>query len=272
KVALKLLSPERASSEQLFERFKNEVLLVRKLTHPNIVALYDFLPCEFGYHAISMEYVDGHDLFSEIDAASSRTLSPQQVLPILLQLFAALDYAHRCGVVHRDIKPENILLSRDGRVKLSDFGSAILLDDEQRLTPTGQVLGTPYYIAPEQLRQRIKDPRVDIYSMGILTFEMLTGRVPFCNEAIISIVAQHITQPIPQFAGAGTNIPVWFQDFVETCTEKEPADRFQSADEAAEAIWAQMQVMDIAVELTAVPGFLMRRAGRKRKWFPFSQR
>ena len=268
-IALKLLTPERVSNDRSFQRYKNEVMVLRRLAHPNIISIYDFGPCDYGFYLLALEYVNGHDMFSELENAPGGKLTPEKTLLILFELCLALDYSHRLGIVHRDIKPENILIANDGRVKLGDFGSSLMMERDIRITPSDQVIGTPFYLAPEQLKERVKDPRVDIYSLGILTYEMLNGEPPFGDEALMSIFAKHINHPIPKFATEESGIPSWYQEFVETCTEKNPNNRFQSINEMLELLFEKMQESSIIPQSPVVPEFLFSSFKQKKKWFLF---
>jgi eukaryotic-like serine/threonine-protein kinase len=263
-VAMKLLSPKLADDQQLFARFRNEVVLARRLSHPNIVRIYDFGDAGYGYYLITMEYVEGCDLGDYICMQPDGKLDPDRALAILFELCLALDYAHRVGVIHRDIKPDNVLISKGGAVKLSDFGSARLTEVHRRLTPTGELVGTPHYMAPELHRGVHADVRVDVYSVGVLTFEMLTGNVPFDDVTLIGVIAKHINYPIPQFATKGSNIPAWFQDFVETCTEKNPEDRYQNMGEVTEVLYEKMRELGISPSAACLPDFA-RWCGYKKR-------
>jgi predicted Ser/Thr protein kinase len=213
-VALKVLSPHLSADPEFVERFTREARALASLNHPNIVGIYDS-----GIHDhvpfLVMEYVDGTPLRKML---ASRKLTPERVLEVIPQICDALYYAHAQGVVHRDIKPENILVDRQGRVKIADFGLAKLASlDEARITKTGYVMGSPHYMAPEQFENSGHvDHRADIYSLGVVFYEMLTGEVPMGRFKPPSAKA-----PVDQRLD-----PVVLKSL-----EREPEDRWQSADE-----------------------------------------
>ena len=235
-VALKLLYPHMAKDQTSFARFRNEVLIARKLAHPNIVRLYDFGAAGQGYYYISMEYVEGGSLGDLIYGPREKRPQFQDCLEILFEICQGLSCAHSHGVMHRDLKPDNILLTTNSVVKISDFGLARSTTVDRGLTATGDTVGTPYYMAPEQLKGAKLDQRVDLYALGILAFEMVAGRLPFFHESYISLAHMHFSQPIPKIAGPESGIPQWFQEFVERCAAKKPEDRYASAEEAAAEI------------------------------------
>ena len=158
-----------------------------------------------------------------------------EIWRILFETCVALHFAHQNGVLHRDIKPDNILMSKNGDVKLSDFGAARHMKVDHGITKTGELVGTPYYMAPEAFRAEKLDARADIYSLGILAYELGTGRLPFLDDTIVGIIAKHLNHPLPSLEQYRHDTPSWYIDFVETCSEKLPGDRFQTMAEAAGA-------------------------------------
>lgn len=230
-IALKLLSSELAEDPVQFARFRNEVLLARKLAHPNIVRIYDFGSAGENYHFISMEYVGGGNLGKQIHKISPEALTFEESLRILVEICKGLSFAHRYGIIHRDLKPDNILLGEFGEIKISDFGLACSLSIDMGLTDSGQTVGTPFYMAPEQFRGEKVDRRTDIYSLGIMAYEMVVGRRPFADDNYLQLVRLHHEQPIENFATAESGIPLWFQNIVHKCTEKKCDDRYDSIDE-----------------------------------------
>jgi serine/threonine protein kinase len=186
-VALKILPPEISQTEAFAERFTREARSMAKLNHPLIVSVFDFGQTEEGLYYFIMEFVDGTDLRHVIRAGE---LSPKEALAFVPQICEALQYAHEEGIVHRDVKPENILLDKKGRVKISDFGLAKLLDKPATaytLTAAGHKMGTPHYMAPEQIEHPGQvDHRADIYSLGVVFYEMLTGQLPIGQFALPS--------------------------------------------------------------------------------------
>jgi len=222
-VALKVLPPDPDRDPAFAERFTREARALAKLSHPNVVMVFEF--GEAGqYYYLVMEYVDGVDLRRTIHAG---TLQPREALTIVPQICEALQYAHDNGVVHRDIKPENILLGKDGRVKIADFGLAKLLvptNDQMALTGTQQVMGTPHYMAPEQLEKPAEvDHRADIYSLGVVFYELLTGELPLGQFA-----------PPSQKANVGAGL----DSVVMRSLAKEPDRRYQHASDVKSAVEA----------------------------------
>ena len=216
-VALKLLPPAPAHDPAFAERFAREAKALAKLNHPNIVTIHDSGRSEGGLYYFLMEFVDGPDLRRVIE---SRELTPQQALAIVPQICDALQYAHDQGVVHRDIKPENVLLDREGRVKIADFGLAKLLGrsaEDTGLTRSRQVMGTPRYMAPEQAQDPHNvDHRADIYSLGVVFYEMLTGQPPM----------GHFPPPSQK-----VHVDVRLDEVVLKALEMEPGRRYQHVSE-----------------------------------------
>ncbi|MDQ2998782.1 MAG: protein kinase [Chloroflexota bacterium] len=198
-VAIKVLLPQLAVDPEFAQRFERESITAANLRHPNIVTIYD-VGEQDGLHYIAMEYVRGHTLHAIIEARGALGLG--YAITIIGPVAAALDYAHRQGAVHRDIKPQNIMIDVDGRVLLTDFGIAQAPDGSntggERLTRTGIFMGTPEYISPEQASAQRVDGRSDLYSLGIATYEVITGNVPFSGATpqLIATHAQTLPPPI----------------------------------------------------------------------------
>ena len=227
-VALKVVRPELAANPEVMERFKQELLLARKISHKNILRIHD-LGDHNGMKFISMAYVEGHDL--------SRVLKQQGRLPvdravrIACQLCAALDAAESEGVVHRDLKPQNVLLDDAGNVYVSDFGLAKSLESDLSMTFTGQYLGTPRYMSPEQAETKPVDHRSDIYSLGLILYEMVTGDLPFQAGSALQLLQQR-TQQKPQSPKLrNPEIPEYLSRIILKCLETDPVDRYQHARE-----------------------------------------
>jgi len=220
-VALKILSPEKQNDSKFAERFEREARMLARLHHPNIVTVYDFGEVQGNYYLL-MEFVDGLTLRQLFQA---RKLSPAEALKIVPEICKALQYAHEQGIVHRDIKPENILLDKQGRVKIADFGIAKMLGVEagqQILTGAKDVVGTPHYMAPEQIEKPMTvDHRADIYSLGVVFYEMLTGELPLGKF-----------QPPSQ----KVQIDVRLDEVVLHALEKEPERRYQQASQMKTAV------------------------------------
>ncbi len=228
--ALKILYPHHVQDKVIFARFRNEVLVARALAHPNIVRLYDFGSAGKGYFYITMEYVQGYSLKDRIYSPKLETLSFPEICRILYEIGQGLSYAHRKGVIHRDIKPDNILLTPGGDVRVTDFGLARTVAADKGFTQTGETVGTPCYMAPEQISGSHVDARADIYSLGILAYEMATGTRPFEDESWFALAKMHMTKPMPAFA-KDYDLPKWFENLVHQSSAKKPSERFQTVDE-----------------------------------------
>lgn len=241
-VALKLLLPHLASDEQIFKRFLNEVLVARALSHPNIVRLHDIGKADGGHYYISMELVDGYSLKERITVEdetvstattqfSFKPLTFYEAVQILFDISSGVSYAHSKGVLHRDLKPGNVLISKKGEVKLADFGTARIVGMDTSLTQTGQVIGTPDYMSPEQIRGEALDSACDIYSLGIIGYELVTGNRPYVADSAVAIAFKHLSEPLPPFVGKQKNIPGWYRALIEKATAKDRKQRFQNGRE-----------------------------------------
>ncbi|NLF24369.1 MAG: serine/threonine protein kinase [Deltaproteobacteria bacterium] len=235
-IALKILYPKRARVASNVARFRREVLLARKLTHHNVVQVFDFGEADKGCYYISMEYIEGTSLAKWLQAPPSEQPTFQEVLYVLYQICGALHFAHGKGVIHRDLKPDNVLIDIHNIVKLTDFGVARLINDTQHLTAAGKSVGTVYYMAPEQFTGQEIDHRVDIYALGIMAYELVTGQRPFEHENIDGLATMHLTQALPNFKNPRFDVPSWYRSFVQHCVEKHPDHRFKSMAEAADKL------------------------------------
>jgi CHASE2 domain-containing sensor protein len=234
KVALKVLSAKISKDSRQVDRFKNEVYLARKLSHENIVRVFDLGQTEDGRHFITMEYVEGESLGERLRAGKIPEFG--ESLRILLFVASALHCAHSQGVIHRDLKPDNVLITKEGVVKLTDFGVARSMVEDQGLTKTGEIVGTTYYMSPEQFTNSKADARTDVYSFGIMAFELATGVRPFNASNYMTLYALHFTERIPKMSEIADGIPPWFQRFVERCTAKAADARFQKIADAGRGI------------------------------------
>ena len=237
--AIKCLKPQLTGNPQFHERFFREAYEQSLLNHPNIVQSVDFFE-EGGRFFFVMEFISGQDLSRLI--YDKGKLSETEALPILAGVLEGLKHAHGKRIVHRDIKPSNILIEEDGTPRIADFGIA-LLQDRERLTETGIGLGTSCYMSPEQIqRPKAVDSRCDIYSTGILLYEMLTGDVPFDGETDFSIKQQHIFSDVPNPRLKNASISEDLVEIIHKAMAKDPKDRFQSCDEFLARIRAYQDI------------------------------
>jgi serine/threonine protein kinase/tetratricopeptide (TPR) repeat protein len=227
KVALKLLRPEISSDEETVERFSNELKFARKIIHKNVCRMFD-LGEEEGAHYITMEYISGEDLKSMIQMMGR--LSSGQALSIAKQVCEGLAEAHRLGVVHRDLKPQNIMIDREGNARIMDFGIARSLK-AKGITDGGIIIGTPEYMSPEQVEGKEIDQRADIYALGVILYEMLTGKVPFEGDTPLSIAVKHKTEAPQDPRTLNAQVPLDLSQLILKCLEKEKNKRPQSAEE-----------------------------------------
>jgi tRNA A-37 threonylcarbamoyl transferase component Bud32 len=233
--ALKLMRPDHALDKALKGRFLQEARVVAKLSHPNTVQVFDSGELEDGGLFIAMEFVPGKDLAWQLKAHGP--LSEAQAVNIGVQLLASLQEAHEAGIVHRDLKPANVMLVRrrksgDDQVKLLDFGIAKLQEAEGRKSTTGDFIGTPAYMSPEQIRGEAVDARSDLYSLGCLLFELVSGQQPFQGPTPISVLTQHSEAPVPKVLEVRRDAAVspGFQVVLERALAKRPADRWRDAE------------------------------------------
>ena len=229
-VAVKVLFPEFATDPNFVERFRREAQSAANLNHPNIVSVYDWGQ-EQGTYFIVMEYVDGRSLADIL--RTEGPLHPQRAAEVASDIAAALGFAHRNGVVHRDVKPGNVLISPQGQVKVADFGIARALgaDPESNLTQAGSVMGTATYFAPEQAQGLPLDPRSDLYSLGVVLYEMVTGRPPFSGESPVAIAYKHVQEQPPPPRHVNTNVPPAMEAIILKLLSKNPAARYPSAED-----------------------------------------
>ncbi len=230
-VALKLVKPEFASDQTMMERFKNELLFARKITHKSVCRVYDFNRIG-GVAYTSMEFVEGESLRSVLSRFGGIPL--RKAIDLTLQICSGLKEAHAQGIVHRDLKPENVMIDSQGNVKIMDFGIARSMESATRLT--GSMMGTPAYMAPEQVSGKPVDYRTDIYSLGLVLYEVFTGKQAFVGENPVAVALKQVQgTPVPPHEIEPT-IPVSIERAMLKCLEKEPAKRFQSITELERAI------------------------------------
>lgn len=231
-VAVKVLKAEFNDYEDFITRFKQEANSIASLSHLNIVNVYD-AGSENNVNFIVMEYINGKTLKQVIK--EKIRLSSLNTLDISLQIASALECAHKNNIIHRDIKPENILITEDNSVKLTDFGIAKIVDSVT-LTISNNIIGSVHYLSPEQAKGKSVDSRTDIYSLGIVMYEMITGQVPFTAENSISVAMMHIQEPVIPPKEINVNIPENINQVILKTLEKEPLNRFQTAKELAEIL------------------------------------
>ncbi len=234
-VAIKVMLSALHVDDSFSERFLREARISAKLSHPNIVSVYDVGVAD-GMHYLAMEYLPGGDLKDRI----RKGLPIKDSLRIMKEIAGALDFAHKKGFVHRDIKPENILFSQTGAAVLSDFGIARASDGGTHLTATGSIVGTPHYMSPEQAQGKPVDGRSDLYSLGIVFYQMLTGKIPFEGDSALSIGIKHIRDPIPDLPERVAP----YQPFLARMLAKNPDERWQTGADVVRAL----EIMEIEGE------------------------
>jgi serine/threonine-protein kinase len=267
-VALKILHEQYTRDEDYVERFRREARAVAKLAHPNIVTVIDRGEQE-GRQFIVFEYVEGQNLK---DLAAHGALEVRDALGLSLQVARALSFAHERGLVHRDVKPQNVLLNDEGQAKVTDFGIARSLD-VQGVTQTGTVLGTSDYIAPEQARGQKVDPKTDIYSLGVVLYELLTGEVPFSGDNFVAVAMRHVNEPVPSVLALRPDCPVRIDLAIQRAMAKDPQDRFASMNEFVAELEACLSELDGrgdegATMIVPAARRRQRKPARPRRQFP----
>jgi predicted Ser/Thr protein kinase len=240
-VALKVLHEHYSQDDDFVERFKREARSVAQLQHPNIVTVIDRGE-QSGRQYIVFEYIEGENL-KELVVRRGR-LEVREALEIAIEVARALGFAHQHGIVHRDVKPQNVLLNGDGRPKVTDFGIARSLDMDQGVTQTGTVLGTSNYIAPEQASGKRVDQHSDIYSLGVVLYEMLTGELPFPGESFVAVALKHVNDPPPSVLDVRRDVPLRVAQAVDRALEKDPERRFATMDDFASELESCLVALD----------------------------
>jgi serine/threonine-protein kinase len=245
-IILKVLNPQLSMDEGAIRRFVRELKLTRKITHKNVIRIHDLLDLG-GVRAVSMEYFPGRDLGKIIKQEG--LVETRRALLILANVCEGLAAAHAAGVIHRDIKPANILVGEDDAVKIVDFGLASARQHfESRLTKSGLLVGTPEYMAPEQIRGSAIDPRTDLYSVGVLLYEVLAGKKPFTGETAVQILFQHLEGKAEPLSQIRKDIPASLEALVARAMAKDPGERHQTAEELQQEIQAVLATADFGPE------------------------
>ncbi len=258
-VALKVLHPSLAVVSSVMDRFQKEAIALSRIDHPNVVSATDFGKLKNGAYYLTLQYIEGPSLADVIDAEGK--LSVHRSMTIASQMAQALSAAHSHKIVHRDLKPQNVMLAptADGSelVKVLDFGLAKLRSrDEESNVTTGSVLGTPHYMAPEQVTGAPVDHRADVYALGVILYEMLTGNRPFDSQDVRELMSQQVTQPAPALP---ESIPREVRQIVECAMKKSPDDRFQDAEEMLAEIDAYLRPPITISEFPATPDPFLKR-------------
>ena len=231
--------------EDLVKRLNTEYKVLQKLSHPNIVKVFDHGVLDEHSCFIAMEYIDGTVLSERLSPVWG-PLPFEEVLQILREVALGLECAHDAKVIHRDLKPANIMLTNYGEVKILDFGLARDMELGMTMTKTGETIGTPYYMSPEQFtRLTALDERVDIYALGMIAYELVAGRPPFKEEAYHEVAYAHLRNSIPPLESKNYKLPRWFHSFVCVCGEKRPSNRYQSMREVVDFLERRMAKMKL---------------------------
>ena len=257
-VAIKVLRPELAGQPQILERFRTEAVTLAKLNHPNIATLYAFFRQGDDFFMV-MEFVRGETLDHAIRRAGAMRVDV--AVPLFSHALEGIGYAHKLGIVHRDIKPANMMLTPDGSIKVMDFGIARVLGSA-RMTKQGNIIGTIEYMSPEQVRGQETDARSDIYSLGILLYEMVTGRVPFASDSEFDLMKAQIDEPPPPPREFAPHIPEPVEHAIMRALAKVPDARFQTAGEFRSMLMTGVATAEAPTRVqTAPPGIKETRLG-----------
>src|ERR687883_866172 len=243
RVAIKILNERHANDEQFVERFRREAKNAAGLSHPNIVSIYDRGEAEGTYY-IAMEFLDGRSLKELI---ISRGPTPMKIaIEYTRQILAAIGYAHRHGIIHRDIKPHNVLVDPEGRLKVTDFG--IARSGASQMTEVGSIIGTAQYLSPEQARGSPVDQTSDLYSVGVVLYELLTGQVPFTGDTPLEIAMKHLSEVPKPPSELRPEVPHDLDLVVLRALAKDPAERYQTAEDMDADLKRVLDGMPIGAE------------------------
>ena len=248
KFALKVTRSGLLNDRATRQRLETELSVLKLLEHESIVQLVDSKWVSDDMCYLVMELLDGGNVEEKLEQEQYFSLS--DAVKLIHQVTLGMQYAHLNGVVHRDLKPANILLDSKGNAKITDFGLSKSDTFKMDLTKTGETVGTAYYMAPEQFRGEAPTKYMDIYSLGILAYELVSGLKPFENPNYVAVATLHFKEPIPKLKKVNRKIPNWYQEFVEACCEKKTKDRFSSMLEATEALEFFASNSDIKLENT----------------------
>jgi serine/threonine protein kinase len=249
-VALKVLHPAFMEDPNFLARFQREARVVAKLDHPNIVPIYDFAEHD-GQPYLVMKYIEGETLKARL---ARSPLKPAEGMKVIDAIGKGLSYAHKQGILHRDIKPSNVLLASDGQIYLADFGLARIAQAGESTLSNEMLLGTPQYISPEQARgERHLDVGTDIYSFGVLIYEMVVGRVPFNADTPFSIVHDHIYTPLPMPRSVNPKVPEPIERVLLKALAKARGDRFDTVDDLVSALKAALQGGELPSAVAVLP-------------------
>ena len=231
-VAVKILNENLTDDEGFLRRFQREAHAAANLSHPNIVTVHD-IGQDGNRHYIVMEYIDGRTVkqLVRLQNQQGQPLPVGRVLDLAIQICAGIGYAHRANLIHCDVKSQNILVTRDDRVKVADFGIARALSEATQHTSDSQIWGTPHYFSPEQAAGQPASPASDVYAIGVVMFELLTGRLPFMAETHTALALKHMHEPPPRASELNPLVPPQLDQIVRKVMSKEPAARYRTADQ-----------------------------------------
>ena len=236
RLILKFLNPNVSSDEEMMKRFVHELRYSRMITHKNVIRIYDFLHLQ-GAYAISMEYFPSHTLSGEIP--DNKPMAFERALQFSLDMATGMAVAHQAGVIHRDLKPANILVNEDGLLKIVDFGvAAAASSGDTQLTKTGYVIGSPKYMAPEQILGKKVDETADVYSIGVIMYEMVTGIPPYSRGDHMSVMYQHVQGKAKLCQDVNPNVPDDYAAVIAKAMSVDKTKRYKSMDELSEALVA----------------------------------